>query len=89
MLPRNAWREESRARQSRRLAPAFNPKARVFFSTPGIVYQQLGDTNRALDSLEKAVSLGISPELIRDTPNFHALGDNQRYVSLLGNQQKK
>jgi tetratricopeptide (TPR) repeat protein len=65
------------------------PKSPGFLLNAGIVYQQLGDTNRALDSLEKAVSLGISPELIRDTPNFHALGDNQRYVSLLGNQQKK
>ena len=65
------------------------PKSPGFLLNAGIVYQQLGDTNRALDSLEKAVSLGISPELIRDTPNFDALRDNPRYVSLLENQQKK
>jgi serine/threonine protein kinase/tetratricopeptide (TPR) repeat protein len=65
------------------------PKSPGFLFNAGIIYQQLGDTNRALDNLERAVSLGISPELIRDTPNFDALRDNPRYVSLLGNQQKK
>ncbi len=64
-------------------------KSPDFLLDAGIVYQQLGDSKRALDSLERAVSLGISPELIRDTPNFDALRDNPRYVSLLGNQQKK
>ena len=49
----------------------------------GIVYQQLGETNRALDALERAVSLGISPELLRDTPNFDALGNNPRFKGLL------
>jgi serine/threonine protein kinase/tetratricopeptide (TPR) repeat protein len=65
------------------------PKSPDFLLNAGIIYQQLGDTQRALDSLEKAVSLGISPELIRDTPNFDALRDNPRYVRLIGNKQKK
>jgi eukaryotic-like serine/threonine-protein kinase len=65
------------------------PKGPVFLLNAGIIYQQLGDSKRALESLERAVALGISPELIRDTPNFDALRDNPRYVSLLGNQQKK
>jgi serine/threonine-protein kinase len=65
------------------------PKSPDFLLNAGIIYQQLGDTKRALDSLERAVSLGISPELIRDTPNFDELRDNPRYVSLIGNQQKK
>lgn len=64
-------------------------KSPDFLLNAGIVYQQLGDSKRALDSLERAISLGISPELIRDTPNFDALRDNPRFVSLLGNQQKK
>jgi len=64
-------------------------KSPDFLLNAGIVYQQIGDTKRALDSLERAVSLGISPELIRDTPNFDALRDNPRYISLLGNRQKK
>jgi serine/threonine protein kinase/tetratricopeptide (TPR) repeat protein len=65
------------------------PKSPDLLFNAGIIYQQLGDANRALDSLERAVSLGISPEVIRDTPNFDALRDNRRYLSLLGNQQKK
>ena len=65
------------------------PKSPDFLLNAGIIYQQLGDTKRALDSLDRAVAFGISPELIRDTPNFDALRNNPRYVSLLGNQQKK
>jgi len=55
----------------------------------GIVYQQLGETARALDLLEKAVALGVSPETLRDTPNFDALGNNPRFQALIQNTQKK
>jgi serine/threonine-protein kinase len=65
------------------------PASPDFLFNAGIMYQQLGDTRHALDSLEKAVSLGFSPELIRDTPNFDALRDNPRYASLIRNKQKK
>ncbi len=65
------------------------PKSPDFLLNAGIIYQQLGDTKRALDSLERAVSLGISPELIHDTPNFDVLRANPRYVKLIGNQQEK
>ena len=65
------------------------PKAPDLLLNAGIAYQQLGETERALSSLERAVSLGISPELIRDTPNFDALRDNPRYISLIENHKKK
>ena len=55
----------------------------------GIVYQQLGEANLALGALEKAVALGISPELLRDTPNFDALGNNPRFLGLVHGVQKK
>jgi len=55
----------------------------------GIAYQQLGETNRALDVLEKAASLGVSPEVLRDTPNFDSLKDNPRFVGLIQSHQKK
>jgi tetratricopeptide (TPR) repeat protein len=55
----------------------------------GIVYQQLGETNRALDALKKAVALGISPEILRDTPNFDALSNNPRFVGLVHGVPKK
>lgn len=54
-----------------------------------IVYQQLGETNRALDALQKAVALGISPEILRDTPNFDVLGNNPRFLDLVHDVQKK
>jgi len=48
-----------------------------------IVYQQFGDSSRALNALEKAVSLGIAPETVRDTPNFDALRANPRFLALI------
>jgi serine/threonine-protein kinase len=55
----------------------------------GIVYQQLGETDHALDALQKAVALGTSPEVLRDTPNFDVLGNNPRFLELVPNVQKK
>jgi serine/threonine protein kinase/tetratricopeptide (TPR) repeat protein len=65
------------------------PKSPDLLFNAGIAYQQLGDTKLALDALEKAVSLGISPQLLRDTPNFDALRDNSRFEGLLQSSQKK
>lgn len=65
------------------------PKNPDLLFTAGITCQQLGLTNRALDSLEHAVSLGVSPEMIRDTPNFDALSDNPRFVGLIRSSQTK
>ena len=55
----------------------------------GVVYQQIGDTDHALDALEQAVSLGISPSMLRDTPNFDALIENPRFLGLIRSGQKK
>jgi len=65
------------------------PKSPDLLFNAGIVYQQLGDTKRALDVLEQAVALGVSPEMLRDTPNFDALSDNQRFLGLIRSSQKK
>jgi len=54
-----------------------------------ITYQQLGDSQRALNALAKAVSLGFSPELLRDTPNFDTLRDNPSFVGLIKAHQEK
>ena len=59
------------------------PKSPDVLLASAIVYQQLGENSRALNTLEKAVSLGIAPETIRDTPNFGALSDNPRFVALI------
>jgi serine/threonine protein kinase/tetratricopeptide (TPR) repeat protein len=65
------------------------PKSPDLLLNAGITYQQLGDSKRALNALEKAVSLGISPEYLRDTPNFEALRDNPRFVTLLQTHQNE
>ena len=61
----------------------FQPKSPDLLFNAGIVYQQLGDTSRALDALEKAVTLGISPATVSDTPNFDSLRNNPRFLKLI------
>lgn len=65
------------------------PKNPDILFNAGITYQQLGDTKRALDMLEQAVSLGVSPEMLRDTPNFDALQENPRFIRLIQSAQGK
>jgi serine/threonine protein kinase/tetratricopeptide (TPR) repeat protein len=48
-----------------------------------IVYNQLGDTELCLASLEKAVAQGISVQVIRDTPDFDHLRNNPRFRRLV------
>ena len=47
-----------------------------------LVYNQLGDMDRCLSSLEKAVGLGYATQLIRDTPDFDHLHGNARFKKL-------
>jgi tetratricopeptide (TPR) repeat protein/TolB-like protein/predicted Ser/Thr protein kinase len=47
-----------------------------------IAYNQFGDSDRCLSSLEKAVALGYSVQVIRDTPDFDHLHGNQRFRAL-------
>jgi len=47
-----------------------------------IVYNQLGDMDRCLASLEKAVAVAYSVQAIRDTPDFDHLRDNPRFRAL-------
>ena len=61
------------------------PKSPDILLVSAIVYQQIGDSSRALNTLERAVSLGITPEAIRDTPNFNALKDDPRFLGLINN----
>lgn len=44
-----------------------------------IIYNQLGDADRCLASLEKAVAAGYSAQVIRDTPDFDHLRSNPRF----------
>jgi len=47
-----------------------------------IVYNQFGDMDRCLASLEKAVRVGYSAQVIRDTPDFDHLRNNSRFRTL-------
>ncbi len=68
-----------------RLAAALrlSPKSPGLLFNAGIVYEQLGDAQRALDALEKAVAAGISAAAVRDTPNFDGLRANPRFLKLI------
>ena len=48
-----------------------------------IVYNQLGDTERTLASLQKAVAVGYSAQVIRDTPDFDHLHGDPRFRALV------
>jgi eukaryotic-like serine/threonine-protein kinase len=48
-----------------------------------IVYNQLGDGDRCLLSLDKAVGLGYSRQVIRDTPDFDHMRSNVRFRELV------
>jgi len=82
-------REKKEAQGSIEAALRLQPKNPDVLFIAGITYEQLGDINRSLDALEKAVSYGVSPEMLQDTPNFDALKDNPRFIGLIQSHQKK
>jgi len=69
----------SQLRRALEIAPD-NPSVRF---EAALVYNQFGETDRALGWLEKAVAVGYSPATIRDTPNFDSLRANPRFQALL------
>ncbi len=80
----HAMREERKpALDNLDAALRLSPKSPGLLFNAGITYQQLGDTPRALDSLEKAVAAGISPAALRDTPNFDGLRAHPRFLKLI------
>jgi tetratricopeptide (TPR) repeat protein len=54
------------------------PKSADLLSTAALVFNQCGDTEEALSSLERAVAAGYSKTSLRDTPNFDNLRDQPR-----------
>jgi serine/threonine protein kinase/tetratricopeptide (TPR) repeat protein len=75
--------ERKPALQNLDAALRLNPKSPDLLFTAGIVYQQLGDTSRALDALEKSVAGGFSPATLSDTPNLDTLRSNPRFLRLI------
>ncbi len=75
--------ERASALENLAAAQRLNPSSPDLFFTAGVVYQQLGDRSRAIDSLEKAIAGGISPATLSDTPNFDSLRDDPRFRMLI------
>jgi eukaryotic-like serine/threonine-protein kinase len=48
-----------------------------------LVYNQLGNTEEALKSLERAFANGYAPSRVRDTPYFENLHSNPKFQALL------
>jgi Tfp pilus assembly protein PilF len=59
------------------------PKSADLLATAALVFNQVGDTEDALSSLERAVAAGYSKTSLRDTPNFDNLRDQSRLRRLL------
>jgi tetratricopeptide (TPR) repeat protein/predicted Ser/Thr protein kinase len=49
----------------------------------GLVFAQLGEKEKAVGSLQRAVAAGWSPATVRDTPNFGALQNDPRFQALI------
>src|ERR1039458_1412925 len=59
-------------------------KGEVLFRA-AIVYNHFNQTEQALAYLKKAVDGGYSRAIVRDTPDFQALQQNQQFQSLVRN----
>ena len=49
-----------------------------------IVYSYLGDSDKTLTYLKKAVEMGYSRPIVRDTPEFQGLRQNPQFVAIAG-----
>jgi tetratricopeptide (TPR) repeat protein len=75
--------EQKPALDNMESALRISPNNPALLFNAGIAYEQLGDTQHAIDALEKAVAGGVSPAMLRDTPNFDGLRANPRYLKLI------
>jgi tetratricopeptide (TPR) repeat protein/TolB-like protein len=74
---------EAREQMARALQTA--PEDADVLFRGAILYNHFGDSRKTLDFLTKSVAAGYSRTLIRDTPDFDHLKDDQRFRALLSN----
>jgi hypothetical protein len=48
-----------------------------------LVYNHVGDTDRALQRLQTALSLGVTAASVRDTPDFDHLSADPHFQAIL------
>ena len=63
---------------------ALTPTDPELFLGAASIYNQFGDTEQALLWLQKALAAGLSPSMVRDTPDFDSLRNDPRYQQLMG-----
>jgi Tfp pilus assembly protein PilF/TolB-like protein len=74
---------EAREQMARALKTA--PEDADVLFRGAILYNHFGDSRKTLDFLTRSVAAGYSRTLIRDTPDFDHLKDDQRFRALLSN----
>ncbi len=72
----------TRVKESLKLAGKDNPDA---LYTVALVYNQFGETDTALQWLQKALQAGLPKATVRDAPALENLRKNARSGELLGN----
>jgi serine/threonine protein kinase/tetratricopeptide (TPR) repeat protein len=64
-------------------ALSLTPRDPALLLDAASIYNQFRDANRALIWLQKALAAGISPSMVRDTPDFDSLRNDPRYQELM------
>lgn len=75
--------QKSEAMESLQKAVALSPTDPDVQFRAALVYNQVGDVNRTLDWLEKALAGGITPDFVLSTPDFDHLRSNTRFQKLV------
>src|SRR5579859_875586 len=75
--------EKAAALSNARQALALAPRDQEVLFNLALAYNQLGDTDRAIEFVDKALAGGLSPTTLRNTPNFDALRDSPKFQAVL------
>jgi tetratricopeptide (TPR) repeat protein len=79
--------EKNSALENLRRAVALAPSDPDIGLRAAIIYNHFDDISECLASLRKALEAGLSPSMIRDTPDFDHLQQNLDFAKLVKNKQ--